>query len=148
MKKPKRELLVVAAIIVFGVALITNPKVNFNQGNEMPQENQKVLPPQTNSEGQITIQVTPQELSSSSWDFEIVLDTHSNSLDQDLVVNSILIGEDGGEYQPISWNGDPPGGHHRKGVLKFNPISPIPSSIELKIYQIGTDGEKVFRWEL
>lgn len=146
MIKNKKKLLIIVATIVFGVILVTSQKVNFSQRSEMTQDNQKVLPPQTNSEGQITIQVTPQELS-SSWDFEIILDAHSGSLDQDLVTSSILVGDDGGEYPPISWDGDPSGGHHRKGVLKFKPIIPNPSSIELKIYQLGTDNEKIFRWE-
>lgn len=148
MIKNKKKLLIIATTIVFGVILVTSQKINFSQRSEMTQDNQKVLPPQTNSEGQITIQVTPQELSSSSWNFEIILDAHSGSLDQDLVTSSILVGDDGRQYLPISWDGDTSGGHHRKGVLKFKPIIPNPGSIELKIYQLNTDGEKIFRWEL
>lgn len=147
MIKNKKKLLIIATTIVFGVILIISQKINFSQRSEMTQDNQKVLPPQTNSEGQVTIQVAPQELSSSSWEFAIISDAHSGSLDQDLVTSSILVGDDGRQYLPISWDGDPSGGHHRKGVLKFKPIIPNPSSIELKIYQLGTDNEKVFRWE-
>ena len=122
--------------------------VIFNKNNTSSK--QTVLSPQTNSEGSVTVKATPRDISqnSTSWDFEIVLDTHSGNLDQDLVKTFILVDDKGGQYIAISWEGDLPQGHHRQGILKFAPINPKPKSIELKINQIGEVGERSFNWEL
>ena len=114
------------------------------------------LLPQINSEGPVTVKVTPKDLSQSatSWDFEILLDTHSQNLDQDLVKDSVLIDNGGNKLEPIGWEAVPAGEteapqeHHRQGILKFKPISPRPSFIELKILNIGAINERIFKWEL
>ena len=79
----------------------------------------------TNSEGQVSVAVTPKNLAmnASVWEFEIVLDTHSVELDYDLAKNSALVDSSGNKHSPFDWEGDPPGGHHRKGVLKFRPVA-------------------------
>jgi len=129
---------------------VTNKQNDLNLRKKVTATKQTVLSPQTNSEGSITVKVTPKELSqsSSSWDFEVVLDTHTDNLDQDLTKNSVLVDDKGNRLTPISWEGDPPGGHHRAGVLKFNPIPPATKSIELTISKIGNSDKKVFRWNL
>lgn len=138
---------VAAASAVIVIFTIYKPNV-FNKNTISPE--QTILSPKTSSEGSVTVQVTPKDLSQSSptWDFEIVLDTHSGNSDQDLTETAILIDEKGNEFSPISWEGDPPQGHHRSGVLKFKPISQRPKSIELKIKQIGNVNERIFEWEL
>ncbi|MBI2329956.1 hypothetical protein HYU94_01035 [Candidatus Daviesbacteria bacterium] len=95
-----------------------------------------------NNEGPVAIKVTPKDLSN----FEIVLDTHSEELTADLVANSELVTDQGKSYKPVSWEGTPPGGHHRSGVLKFNSISPKPKSLELRIKDIGGVLERSFKW--
>ena len=112
--------------------------------------------PQINSEGLVTVKVSPRDLSQSAtnWDFEIVLDTHSQNLDQDLVNASILIDDEGNQFIPVMWEAasagetEAPQEHHRQGILKFKPISPKPSFIELKILNIGDIDERIFKWEL
>lgn len=101
-------------------------------------------------EGPVTVAATPKSLEEglTSWDFEIALNTHSEELSADLVAVSELIDNQGKSYKPTSWEGSPPGGHHRSGVLKFNPISSKPKSIELKIKGIGGIPERSFRWGL
>lgn len=102
------------------------------------------------SESPVTIAVTPRALeeSSTSWDFEIALNTHSEELSADLVAVSELVDDSGKSYKPTSWEGSPPGGHHRQGILKFNSISPRPKSIELKIKNVGGIPERNFKWNL
>lgn len=151
MKNLKISLFIVAVLIVSTVAVIfaiSKPMI-FNKNNIVSSE-QTILSPQTNSEGSVTVKVIPKDLSqsSSSWDFEIVLDTHSGNLDQDLTKNSVLIDDKGNQFNPISWEGDLPQGHHRQGVLKFNQIIPRPKSVELKISQISETNEKIFTWDL
>lgn len=44
------------------------------------------------------------------------------------------------------WLGDPPGGHHRKGVLRFNAVEPQAREFELRIMRPGESAARVFRW--
>ncbi|MGZ8268513.1 MAG: hypothetical protein ACXWUU_13745 [Burkholderiales bacterium] len=108
------------------------------------------LPAQTSSARGVTIKVTPKNLASNtgSWEFAIVLDTHSQDLSDDLVKSSLLLDGAGGQHSPTAWDGAPPGGHHREGVLRFKPISPRPRSIELQITRAGEDAPRSFRWQL
>ena len=106
------------------------------------------LPPQTTSASGVTVKATPQSLSDKSWDFEIAFDTHSQAPNDDLMKAAELIADGGARFQPISWQGDPPGGHHRKGVLRFKPISPAPQSIELRIMRSDEVQPRSFRWQL
>ena len=115
-----------------------------------PEASNQNLPAQTSSAGGVTIKVTPKNLVSNvgSWDFEIVLDTHSADLNDDLVKSSVLLDGAGGRHSPTAWDGAPPGGHHREGVLRFKPVSPQPQSIELQITRAGEDALRSFRWQL
>ncbi len=107
---------------------------------------------ETKVDGQppVTIQVTPVEFGKSSkqWKFDVVFTTHSGSLDDDPVKIALLMDNNGNIYQPIAWEGPGPGGHHREGVLIFNPIKPLPKYVELKIKNVGDVPERSFRWDL
>lgn len=105
---------------------------------------------QRSSAGGVTITVTPQSLAADakSWDFKVVLDTHSQDLGDDLVQSAVLLDGTGGRHIPSSWEGAGPGGHHREGVLRFNPGSPRSQAIELHIQRQGESAVRVFRWQL
>lgn len=94
---------------------------------------QTILQTQTITVGPVTYKVTPKKVVSNSdtWDFEVSLDTHTGSLDQDLVALVRLVDDKGNKYKAIKWEGTPPGGHHREGVLSFNAISPKPNNVSL-----------------
>lgn len=102
---------------------------------------------QVNKEAAVTVKVTPIELSAQAavWRFEVVLDTHVVALDHDMTAVVVLVDGAGREYRPLAWNGDQPGGHHRKGVLTFEPVRPAPASVMLKIRRIGVP-ERTFSW--
>ena len=102
---------------------------------------------QTDSQGIIGVTITPLELSAetSEWKFDIVLDTHSGSLDQDMLTTAVLVDDSGKVYRPTNWDGAPAGGHHREGVLTFMPSVPAPKSIQLKIVNVGVP-ERNFTW--
>lgn len=153
----KKEYLITAlivVIIVFGAAVYkfyfsagTNPLAGgIGNQNSVGSE----LSPQTNNEGAVEVSVVPQNFSptTQSWDFQIALNTHSEELDADMVEVSALVDEYGREYLPLSWDGAPPGGHHREGLLRFAPVSPRPKSIILKIRGVGSVAERSFRWML
>jgi len=127
------------AIILIGTAIyfaISN-RTNFFTAPSAPNvpAEQAALATQTATIGIVTYKVTPKNLSKSSptWDFEVVLDTHTGSLDQDLVSGIRLSDDRNNEYQASNWEGDPPGGHHREGVLQFQALDSEIKSITLKI---------------
>lgn len=105
---------------------------------------------QRSSAAGVTVAITPQNLAASakSWDFKVVLDTHSQDLTDDLVRTAVLLDDKGAKHAPTAWEGAGPGGHHREGVLRFDPVSPRPRSIELLIRRAGETAPRSFRWEL
>lgn len=104
----------------------------------------------TSNAGGVTVAVQPVDLSpgARSWDFDVSLNTHVSPLEQDLTKVSVLIDANGGRHAPLAWKGDPPGGHHRKGVLEFAPIGAGPAYVELQIRDVGTPEARTFRWQL
>ena len=105
---------------------------------------------QKNSSGGVTVAVTPQNLAAGarSWDFKVVLDTHSQDLSDDLLKTAVLLDGTGAKHAPVAWDGAGPGGHHREGVLRFKPVTPQPAAIELSITRPGEPGPRSFRWQL
>ena len=87
------------------------------------------LAQQTSSDRGVTVRATPRDVSpaAKAWEFDIVLETHSQDLSDDVKAGAVLVGGGGAKLAPLSWEGDPPGGHHRKGVLRFAPLSRLPS---------------------
>lgn len=108
------------------------------------------LATEKSSDRGVTVAVTPQNLSgdAKTWDFKIVLDTHSADLSDDLVKSAILLDGTGARHVPIGWEGAAPGGHHREGVLRFKPVSSQPQTIELQITRPGESAPRSFRWQL
>ena len=105
---------------------------------------------QKNTERSVTVAVTPHNLSEDgkSWDFKIVFDTHSQDLSDDVVKSAILLDSAGGRFFPLAWEGAGPGGHHREGVLRFQPLPLSPKQIELQITRPGESALRSFRWQL
>lgn len=108
------------------------------------------LETRSSSAAGVTVKVTPSQAApgAPTWEFEIVLDTHAGDLSDDLVRNSVLIGSKGAQHAPLAWDGAGPGGHHRKGVLRFKAPQPAPETIELQIRRPGESAPRSFRWTL
>ena len=105
---------------------------------------------QKNSQSGVTVDVTPADLSAGAkrWDFKLVLDTHSQELNDDLIRTAVLLDPSANSYLPVAWEGAGPGAHHREGVLRFKPIVPRPASVELRIQRAGETTPRSFRWAL
>lgn len=105
--------------------------------------------PQISDELGIKITATLQKIpkGAKTWDFEVVLETHTHALSDGMENSSVLIA-DGKQYKPVGWEGSPPGGHHRKGMLRFKAIAPQPASVELQIRLIGDPSPRNFKWRL
>ena len=108
------------------------------------------LAPQRSASDGVTIAVTPTSVEQNvkSWDFKVVFDTHTKDLVDDLLKGAVLVDEKGNKFEPVAWDGAGPGGHHREGILKFNPIVPRPASVELRILRAGETAPRTFRWQL
>lgn len=98
----------------------------------------------------VTVKVTPKDVSPQAavWQFAVVLDTHSQDLRDDLVKNAALVDVRGARHAPLAWDGAPPGGHHRAGVLRFKGLGAQADSVELQIQRPGEQAPRVFRWKL
>jgi hypothetical protein len=108
------------------------------------------LETRTSSAAGVTVKVTPKNVApdAAAWVFAVVLDTHSRDLSDDLVKSAVLLDARGARHAPIAWEGAPPGGHHREGVLRFKGLGPAPGAFELQIRRPGEGAARVFRWNL
>jgi len=108
------------------------------------------LAQQTSRDRGVTVRVKPLDVSASAktWAFEVVLETHTQELSDDLVRVTTLNGAGGAQQAPTAWEGDPPGGHHRKGVLRFAPLAPATETVELRIQRPGESAARKFQWSL
>lgn len=106
---------------------------------------------QSNSGGQVTIEVKWIREGDGLIVFDVAMNTHEVDLDQyDLGKLAVLRDDEGEEYSPVSWEADP-GGHHRQGSLSF----PLPDSlsqgkvkyVEMIIRDVAGIDERVLRWE-
>ncbi len=143
----------VLALVFVGVSLVLyNPKPSSRppQDNSSTSGVKQKWETRTDEQANVTVVVTPLNLSSQSteWKFDIGMNTHSVELDQDPVQIVTLVDDKGNVYKPLSWEGAGPGGHHREGVLIFNAIQPMPQTVELKIKDIGGIPERSFKWGL
>lgn len=145
--------IIIGGAIVAAVFLIANSR--FQNENPTQDANgeasdlQKNFESQTNNDGAVTIAVLPQNISESGlWEFKVTLDTHSGALSEDVAAVSVLVDDAGKEYAPLMWEGDPPGGHHREGILRFDAIQPPPASFTLNIGGIGGVPKRSFLWQI
>lgn len=142
----------VAAVIVFlayfffGTNKDTRESKTQNTGQQQ-QKTQGGFEAKADEQGQVIVKITPLVLSGARWRFNVVFDTHSVELDQDLVQIAELSDNRGNTYEPMAWEGAEPGGHHREGILVFKAINPMPSYVGLKIKNVGGVPERLFKWD-
>lgn len=107
------------------------------------------LPARTSDSGGVRVVVTPNKVAAGSdWEFTVVMDTHTTPLNDDMARASVLIGNGERRYVPSAWQGDPPGGHHRKGILRFSAPAETLSKIELQIQGLGGPNKREFQWDI
>lgn len=127
-----------AALICAGVAFTPHPS-SAGSG----------LEGRTSDAAGVRVVVTPRSITAGDkWEFEVAMDTHVKPLAEDLAAAAVLIDDNGQRSVPIAWQGDPPGGHHRKGVLQFAaPVNP-PKTFELQLTNVGGAALRTFQWEV
>lgn len=103
-----------------------------------------------NTGGNVTVIVTPKVLTPKKQVvFEVAYETHSVELDFDAASISSLIDSEDTDYGSPSWEGSPPGGHHRKGTLTFTkPLSGNARSITLTLTNVAGIPSRTLTWEV
>lgn len=98
----------------------------------------------------VRVVVKPKSIgpAASAWEFEVVMDTHTKSLNENLTKAAVLVDDAGRRHIPTAWDGDAPGGHHRKGVLRFATPPLDARGVTLEIAGLGGVPVRTFRWEL
>lgn len=98
------------------------------------------------TEAGVTVKVTPVALLPMGWMFAVVLETQGGAIDDNLVAQSVLV-SDAEQLKATEWDGAPPGGQRRDGVLTF----PVPKAdaavVELRLTRKGEAAPRVFKWD-
>lgn len=103
----------------------------------------------TSRKNGVTVDVKPQKFAPGEpVTFHVRMNTHSVDLAEDMTAVCTLKDDQGREYRPVSWQGAPPGGHHRKGVLEFPTLDGSTKSVTLVIRDVGGVPERAFEWKV
>jgi len=108
-----------------------------------------VFETKSSRENGVRVDVTPVEFAPGKpARFQIRINTHSGDLSQNMIEVSMLRDDKGREYRPVRWEGSPPGGHHRRGVLEFPSFEGKSKKITLIIRDIANVPERLFEWKI
>lgn len=125
-------------IIIGGIVLVVLIAIGaffLDFGSQKTVEEHQIAE-QTQETGGITVRARSII---SLAEFEIIMDTHTGVLDHDMVSSAFLVDMYGREYPALAWEGDPPGGHHRTGTLKFDVSKASSAGWQLVIRNIGSE---------
>lgn len=100
--------------------------------------------------GNVTVAVTPYIITiGKPVSFTVSVNTHSVPLEFDLPAISALTDNNGNSLGAATWDGTPPGGHHRNGTLTFSvPLSKQAKAITLVLTNIAGTATRTFTWEV
>ncbi len=136
--------IIVLLILYFGIPIIADTP-------DLPDTIERVvdMPTKINDGNGVNIEVTPVDFSlDRPVKFDVTITTHEGALDFDMKEISTLEDYEGNEYLPLSWEGSPPGGHHRSGILTFPVLEGETKQIKLTIENVYDVPERVFIWSL
>jgi len=134
-------------IVSVVLAIFEVKKTNSADKNTKGETNSNgVLNEQTKNAGDVIIAVLPVKFG-NKFDFEFQLNTHTTELVYKLEDIASLKSDNGETLTPTEWEGDAPGGHHRKGTLFFPNFKSVPKSISLNIENIENNNLE-FSWIL
>lgn len=139
---------IAGVLLLAGVSMIyLNPQdESIAQESPSNSDNPQEYSEQTNQEGPVSVTVQPSYL--DGWNFEITLSTHSVELTEDMTSATSLFDDLGNEFSPLNWQGDPPGGHHRSGILRFGDQIKDSTRLSLVVTNVGGIDMREFSWDL
>lgn len=104
---------------------------------------------QSNKERGVRVEVVPVQVKPGRQiRFEVRMSTHSVPLVQDLMAVSVLDDGIGNLIEPVNWEGSPPGGHHRRGILSFPELSDQMKMLTLIIKGVSGVEKRRFQWTI
>jgi hypothetical protein len=107
---------------------------------------QGALPARSDNAGGVNVVIKPKAVApGAAWTFDVIMDTHVKPLDTDLAKSAVLV-VSGARLTPTSWQGDGPGGHHRKGVLSFPAPNGPATSFIVELFGVGGVATRTFNW--
>ncbi len=107
------------------------------------------LPARIDRQSMVTVEVTPVDFQiNAPVTFFIAMNTHVAELDFDPTKIAVLKDDKANVYVPTSWEGSPPGSHHRSGTLSFPKLDPYARSITLTMENVAGVPKRVFEWEV
>ena len=137
-------LAVIFALFSLSLFVISRPKPS-----PVPSPTTVTFVAQENSGGEVDIKATPLILKAGEKpQFEIEFNTHSVELDFDISRIALLTDEAGNSDTSSTWEGSPPGGHHRSGTLIFTAPLIQTKSVNLTIRDISGVSKREFTWQL
>lgn len=108
-------------IVLVLLVLVAITAIRFTRPT--PTQTQSTFETKTDSQANVTVVVTPVQLSAGAPTvFTVNFDTHSVNLDFDVSKIASLQDDKGNTYKNPTWQGSPAGGHHRSGTLIFNEV--------------------------
>lgn len=148
LKKAMATLAVVGLVAVGGTFVLADagpitPVIAADEGRPLK------LQARENAANGLAVTVEPIRLTlGQPARFSVALNTHSGSLDTDLVKAAAVVDDRGNVHPANAWDGPPPGGHHRSGTLTFPPLGPETKSFRLILRDLYGVSERVFEWQL
>lgn len=143
----KTSLFFLAGIVILfmvSLAVIFRPPASPRTTSEVVQ-----LIPQENSGGEVDVKVTPLVLKvGEKPQFRLEFNTHSVELDFDVAKVTSLVTDRGPLSGEASWDGSPPGGHHREGTLTFVDNLAETKSVTLILRGVAGISERKFIWQI
>ena len=146
----RRRVTLVAAVLGASIVVAACSSSSLEPADAPPDQIGPVprtveLAPQSVLLGGVEVRVEPLILDERGAGFEVSFDTHQGDLALDVAASSRL--EVGGvAWDGATWIGDPPGGHHRRGELRFTAQGPATGQILLRIEGLAESVEIV--WDL
>jgi hypothetical protein len=146
--KVRTAILIFSAVVLPASFLLV--AVRADAGDQAADANRMlVLAPLVNDQNAVTIEVEPLDFKlDEPVRFRVSFNTHQGDLNFDLTKISLLEDDRGNKFEPLRWEGTPPGGHHRKGILVFPGLKAQTKWIKLTIRDVYDVPKRVFEWKL
>jgi hypothetical protein len=129
------------------LALLTAASLLLVQGEGVNAGEAAPTPKQSVAGGGVTVDVTFLKERAEGATFQVVLDTHSGSVDGYRFEEIVRLRDGrGGEMSPAAVEGAKGSGHHREAMVRFAWPEPRPKTLELVVKGVAGVSERVFRW--
>ena len=140
-----------SAIITLSVAVVAFSFLltALRSDADSSETTQMDFPIAMNDENAITFEARPLAIEfDKPLRIELSIDTHVGALDFDVTDVAVLETDTKTVLEPLSWEGSPPGGHHRSGTLTFPSIPKTTKELRLIIRNVYEIETRTLSWSL